>query len=428
MTAAWEMLLRHDWLAPLTVNFEPYHQKPPMLFWLINLSWTVFGVSRWAAVIPIVLASMSSVYLTSALCRRVQPEVATRAWVVLLGMFGFLLYSTVILFDLTLAVFVLGALLSVLAYAEQRRVRYVLALGLLLGLGVLTKGPVAYLYVIFPILFGPYWIERNRRWKSWYWGALGAFGLSLLPVLAWLVPVLLASSNEFGYWLVWEQTAGRITGSYRSSHDRPIFFFLIVLPLLSLPWILFPRFWTRIADLKRHFSGDAGLRFLLIWVVPTFFAFSLIGGKQPHYMVPLLPGVAILTAYLLRSLSARTLQITAASMIVLVIGAHVALSKEVMRRYDLGPVAEFVAEHRDRDWAWVGNYHGEVNYLARLTKPFAEVRQNGLAAWFDAHPDGMAITRYARAKDLAGYDILYSTKYRSRGLAVIARSEGVPSR
>ena len=428
LTAAWEMLLRHGWLAPLTVNFEPYHQKPPMLFWLINLSWSAFGVSRWAAVIPVVLASMASVYLTSALCRRVQPELATRAWVVLLGMIGFLLYSTVILFDLTLTVFVLGALLSVLAYAERRRVRHVLLLGLMLGLGVLTKGPVAYLYVIFPILFGPYWIEHNRHWKSWYLGALGAFFVSLIPVLAWLVPVLLASSNEFGYWLVWEQTAGRITGSYRSSHDRPIYFFLIVLPLLCLPWILFPRFWTRLTDLKRHFAGDAGLRFLLIWIVPTFVAFSLIGGKQPHYMVPLLPGVAILTAFVLRDLSARMLRITAAAMLIVVIGGHAALSKEVMRRYDLGSVAEFVAEHRDRDWAWAGNYHGEVNFFARMTKPLDEVRPDGLDAWFDSHPDGMAITRNARTENLAGYDVLYSTEYRSKALAVIARPEDPPLR
>jgi 4-amino-4-deoxy-L-arabinose transferase-like glycosyltransferase len=426
LTAAWEMLLRHDWFAPLTVNFEPYHQKPPMLFWLINLSWSVFGASRWAAMIPIVLASMASVYLTSALCRRLQPPLATRAWLVLLGMFGFLLYSTAILFDMTLTVFVIGALLAMLAYARERRVRYVLLLGVLLGLGVLTKGPVAWLYVLFPILLGPYWIDGNRNWKSWYLGALGAFMVSLIPVLAWLVPVLKASSSEFGYWLVWEQTAGRITGSYQSSHDRPFYFFLIVLPLLSLPWIFFPRLWQRFGDLKRHYGGNSGLRFLLLWIVPTFVAFSLIGGKQPHYMIPLLPGVAILTAYLLRELSARTLQITTAAMLIVIIGGHAAMSNTIRHLYDLGPIAAYVAAHKDRDWAYVGNYHGEVNYLARLKKPFEELRPDELDAWFDEHPGGLAITRYMRVEELARYDILLSMRYRGRELAVIAE-QGSPS-
>ena len=424
LTAAWEMLMRHDWFAPLTVNFEPYHQKPPMLFWLINLSWSVFGISRWAALIPIVLASMSSVYLTSALCRRLQPALATRAWLVLLGMFGFLLYSTAILFDLTLAVFVLGALLAVLAYAQERRGRYVLLLGLLLGLGVLTKGPVAYLYVIFPILLGPYWIEGNRNRKSWYLGMLGAFFISLVPVLAWLIPVLADSSRQFGYWLVWEQTAGRITGSYRSAHDRPVWFFVVVLPLLSLPWLFFPRFWKRLGDLKRHFGDQSGLRFLLLWIVPTFVVFSLIGGKQPHYMVPLLPGVAILIAYLLRELSRRALRITTAAMLIVIIGGHAALAKSLMHLYDLGPVAGFVASYRDRSWAWVGNYHGEVNFLARLKKPVAEVKPEDLDAWFDAHPDGLAMARYEHVDELSRYDILLSTEYRGRMLAIIAEQGG----
>lgn len=420
LTASWEMLLRHDWLAPLTVNFQPYHQKPPLLFWLINLSWSVFGVSRWAAMIPVVLASLASVYLTSALCRRLQPALARRAWLVLLGMFGFLLYSTAILFDFTLTVFVVSALLSVLAYARERRVRYVLLLGLLLGLGVLTKGPVAYLYAIFPIVLGPYWIDRNRNWKSWYFGALGALAVSLIPVLAWLVPVLKASSSEFGYWLVWEQTAGRVTGSYAASHDRSFHFFLVVLPVICLPWLAFPRFWRRLGDLKRHFAHDASLRFLLTWFVPTFIAFSLIGGKQPHYMVPLLPGVAILTAYLLRDLSVRALQITVASMLVFFIGGHAVLSKTIRHFYDIGPIAGYVTEHRDRDWAYVGRYHGEVNFLARMEKPLEELRPGELDAWFDIHPGGLAITRYFRDEDLAGYHILFSTRYRNRELAVIA--------
>ena len=57
LTVAWEMHLRGDFFGPLTLNFEPYHQKPPLLFWLINLSWAIFGASRWAAEIPVLVAS-----------------------------------------------------------------------------------------------------------------------------------------------------------------------------------------------------------------------------------------------------------------------------------------------------------------------------------------------------------------------------------
>jgi 4-amino-4-deoxy-L-arabinose transferase-like glycosyltransferase len=47
LTVAWEMWLRQDFLVPY-LNGATYSHKPPLLFWLINLSWGMFGVSEWA--------------------------------------------------------------------------------------------------------------------------------------------------------------------------------------------------------------------------------------------------------------------------------------------------------------------------------------------------------------------------------------------
>jgi len=421
LTVAWEMMLRHDWLAPLTVNFEPYHHKPPLLFYLIETSWMVFGVSRWAAVIPIAIASFASLLLTKLLCGQLLPEMQQRAQLVMLGTFAFLIYSTAILFDLTLTVFVLAALLCLLAYARDRRYRYMALMGLFLGLGVLTKGPVAYLYVIFPVVLARFWMAKETDRSRWYKGHLLALGVSILPVLLWLVPVLQASDNEFGYWLVWEQTAGRVTGSYSSSHDRPVYFYLLVLPLLLLPWTLFPRFWKGFAGLKRVFRDQQALRFLLAWVVPTFLAFSLIGGKQPHYMVPLLPGFAMLIAWMLSETPVRRIGITVAAMLIAFIGSHAILAQGFISRFDLAPMASFIAEQRDRDIAFVGGkYRGEFNFLARLTEPLDTPDADELPGWFEAHPDGLAIIRYDKAAEIAAYDVLMERQYRGRQMAVVA--------
>jgi len=104
MTVAWEMFLRQGWLQPLTVNFEPYHHKPPLLFWLINLSWSVFGISRWAGLIPIVLFSMACVYLTGFLSKRLFPEIQDRQRVrlIMAGGVPFVIYGTLVLFDFLL--------------------------------------------------------------------------------------------------------------------------------------------------------------------------------------------------------------------------------------------------------------------------------------------------------------------------------------
>ena len=73
-SVAWEMFMRQDWLKPLTMNFEPYHHKPPLLFWFIDASWAIFGVSRWAATLPVALSSLASVYLTVVLGRLLFPH------------------------------------------------------------------------------------------------------------------------------------------------------------------------------------------------------------------------------------------------------------------------------------------------------------------------------------------------------------------
>ena len=44
VTVAWNMFLNHDFLVPY-LNGETYSHKPPLLFWLMNLGWALFGVN-----------------------------------------------------------------------------------------------------------------------------------------------------------------------------------------------------------------------------------------------------------------------------------------------------------------------------------------------------------------------------------------------
>src|SRR5690606_6261473 len=98
LTVAWEMWFKSDW-AHLTYNFEPYHHKPPLLFWLINVFWYLFAITRWAGTIPSLLASLGVLFLTGRLAQKLMPaerEFAGRARLLLLGSFPFLLYGSLI--------------------------------------------------------------------------------------------------------------------------------------------------------------------------------------------------------------------------------------------------------------------------------------------------------------------------------------------
>lgn len=420
MTAAWEMYLRQGWLSPLTVNFEPYHHKPPMLFWLINTSWSIFGVSRWAALVPIVLAAGTCVYLTQALARKLfKTEKLTfeNLPFIMMGSVPFLIYNTLIMFDVTLTLFVLSALLALLSYAENRRFPYILLMALFLGLGVLTKGPVAWLYVVFPAILGPYWLSENNNKLSWYGGCALAFILSLLPVLLWLIPVLKASSHDFAFSLLWEQTAGRITGKMGNTHTRPLYFYLPLLPILFLPWAFFPSFWTGLNTIKTQIKTNLALRFILCWLIPVFITFSLIEGKQPHYLIPLLPGVLILISYSMKINLKMLAKFSIIMMMTFAIG-QVLASKTIFQKYDLQPIADYIQKHEESDWAFIRKYQGELTFLGQLEHPMDSMEFNDLPEWFKVHPQGLAVIRYHEVEKIEHYKMVMTIPYRGKHIGI----------
>lgn len=424
LTVAWEMFLRHDWLAPLTLNSEPYHHKPPLLFWLINMVWAITGPSRWSATIPPVLAGAANIYLTMALAKRLFPDnsqIAVRVPLIMVGCFAYLFYSSMVMFDVTLAFFVLSCLLSLISFSQSGKWRYVFLMALLLGAGVLTKGPVAYLYVIFPMLLAPLWQKNSLRPVIWYAGCLTTILLSIIPVLFWLVPVLRQSDNHFAFWLVWEQTAGRVTGNFNDAHVRPFYFYLPILPLLMVPWIFFPQLWREARLFRQYLRADKGLKFILCWVVPVFISFSLISGKQPHYLVPIVPGLVLLLAFWLRDLPVKTMQRTTAALYLIFIVGHVIGAQTMLKDYDLTPIAAYVRAHPDQDLAFVKKYHGEITFLARREKPIdVLLSQDEMPEWFKQHPQGLIIMRYKNPEDVSAYTELLNISYRGKTLGLFA--------
>lgn len=421
MTVAWEMRLNEGWLSPLTMNFEPYSHKPPMLFWLINLFWSVFGTSRWAGLIPPVFSSLAVVFLTMKLGRKlILAFDPLKTTLLFLGSVPFIIYSTLVLFDLTLTVFVLASFLAHLNYAEKRQFRYMVIMGLFMGFGVLTKGPVTYLYILFPAILAPFWHPNFTKPISWYGDIFASIVISILPVCLWLFPVLLQSDNHFAFWLVWEQTAGRVTGNFNDAHVRPFYFYLPLVPLMFAPWVFFPSFWR---GLKKIDQSSMAIRFLACWLIPVFLSFSFISGKQPHYLVPLLPGTIILISIAMKELPHVRLKQTVFTLIALVIIGQGIASVTVFRQYDLRPVAAYAQDRQDHKWAFVRNYHGEIGFLAKLREPVTDLELHDLPAWFLENPNGEAIIRYKYEDEIQGFQKIMSVPYRGKNLGIFEQRE-----
>lgn len=418
MTVAWEMFLQKQY-AVLSLNFAPYHHKPPLLFWLINAVWEIFGVSRGTALIPVFAASAAVLFLTGKLADDLRPQKPApdfTRWL-MLGALPFLIYSTLVMFDMMLTVWLLACLLVFRTHARAPKSRYPLIAGLLIGLGVLTKGPVIYLYVLWPLLLYPFW--RNDSFipaAKFYKGVGIAVAVSALPVLTWLIPALSQTGENFAFWLVWNQTAGRVSGNFSSAHVHSIFFYFAFLPVLFVPWAFFPAFWKNL----RIVRSDPAFRFLGAASIPVFISFSLIAGKQPHYLLPLLPFVIVGTAVLLEK-KERTIRTVALFMVLLAIAGQAIANRTVFHKYDLAPIATFYHDHNneDRDWAFVRKYQGELGFLARIEKPVASMDLSALPRWLEEHPGGLAIVRHSAADiGLENCEEIFVIPYRSRKLGV----------
>ena len=303
IAVAWEMRLHLDFLVP-HLNGAPYSDKPPLLFWLINLGWLFAGLHVWAVRLGVLAASFASLLLFEHLVLRLEPDVALarRAVTVLFGIVYFAIFSSAIMFDVLLATFVLLALHGALDWDAQRWRRGLVLIALGFGLGILTKGPVVLLDAGFALLLGPWWSETARANKRrWYamtgWAVLGGAVIAL----AWAIPAAIAGGEKYANAIFLRQTVDRMANSF--AHRRPPWWYFMVLPAMVLPWTLVVRApWRAWRD---SFHVSKSVRFAVAWAVPAFLAFCLVSGKQPHYLLPLLPALALYLAKVLGANDAR---------------------------------------------------------------------------------------------------------------------------
>ncbi|HYN20439.1 MAG TPA: glycosyltransferase family 39 protein, partial [Thermoanaerobaculia bacterium] len=191
---------------------------------------------------------------------------------------------------------VLIALLGLEAAWRKGGLRPWLQVGIALGFGILAKGPVVLLVPLFVALLAPWWGKEVPRLRSelWWPRLLGAIGLTAAIALAWALPAAAAGGPAYANAILIAQTEERMVYTY--AHNHPWWWYLALLPALLYPYSVWPPLWR--AAFRRRIA-DPGTRFCLAWLVPGLIAFSLISGKQPHYLLPLLPAFALLAARLL---------------------------------------------------------------------------------------------------------------------------------
>ncbi len=310
VTVAWNMWLRGDYLVPF-LNGEAYSHKPPLLFWLMDLGWTVFGVNDWWPRLVPSFFSLGSAWLVAQVARLLWPQDAQAARIapmILLGSALWTVFTTATMFDMMVAFFTLLGVLGILMAWQGKSLKGWLLVGLAIGGGLLAKGPTILLQILPLAVLAPWWGKAQPQvqvpvWRRWYAHLLGAVLLGAAIALAWAIPAGIHGGKTYQHAIFWGQTADRMVNSF--AHRRPLWWYVPLLPVMLFPWLLWLPVWRGLLGLRRQMD-DLGTRLCIAWLLPVFVAFSFISGKQMHYLLPIFPAFALLAARGLSSIRPAT--------------------------------------------------------------------------------------------------------------------------
>ncbi|WP_424810660.1 ArnT family glycosyltransferase [Roseococcus sp. YIM B11640] len=168
--------------------------------------------------------------------------------------------------------------------------RQAAAFWVILGIGVLLKGPIA---PMFPLLTGITLAIADRRapWLAalrWRWG----IPLLLAMVLPWMVAIGIATEGRFFSQAIGGDMLGKV-GSGDEKHWGPPGFYILTFLIAA-----FPAGYLVLLGLHRAWTQRQQLptRFLIAWVVPNWLVFEAVATKLPHYTLPAYPALMLLGA------------------------------------------------------------------------------------------------------------------------------------
>jgi len=286
-----EMNRRGEWITPF-FNGKPWFEKPILLYLLAKPSVALFG-DMIGPRLPSVLMTLATFAVIAWFTRRHFGDLVAKLAVLILassllvvGAGRMLLADPPLLFCVTAGLATFWESL-----VGDRRWRLVSAV--CIGFGVLAKGPVAAILFLL-ILAWTFWREPELR-PSFRGQWLAGLVLLAMVVAAWYVPAYQASGQTFIQKFLIEQNVGRFTGG-DAAHTLGIASMPLYIPILFLgmaPW----SWWIWSAWPRRSAqTGENGplLRYLAAWAAVIFVFFSISGAKLPHYILPVLPPLAVL--------------------------------------------------------------------------------------------------------------------------------------
>ena len=284
-----EMAESNDYVLP-HLNGLPYIDKPVLSFAATAAVMEVLGPTELAArSVPFACSLVTALLVGMCARRWFGREAGWVAGIVAVTAPLPLALSRIVILDAVLALLVTSSLLAFLAAVEARADRrpdrvWTLLAWAAIGLGILTKGPVA---LAVPLMVAaPYALWRRASWAVW--NPLGPL-LAAAIVAPW---VWFMEDRLPGYlrYVAITETWQRVS-SDELQRTQPWWYFLVIAGVGFFPW------WPlAIGRGGTHGRRDPKRVFAILWLAVPLVFFSLSTSKLPQYILPLMPSIALLVA------------------------------------------------------------------------------------------------------------------------------------
>lgn len=312
-----EMFVSGNWLLP-TLNGELYLTKPPFLYWIsASISSLVGTVNEWTLRLPSALAALATLWMTYRYTlKKFGAWPALFSAQILMANLGFAMLARRAEIEMLLTALCVGALFSALEYVEkpEKRGWWIYLSYFLLALAVLTKGPVALLFVTLPLIVAAIW-TKDASVKQTLTSTKG-WVLFFVVALSWYAAV----SWQLGF-DIWATIAKRdmLEKIQAEGTAKPLlsYFGWIIVDFLFLVSLLF----IRPRALFKSFAGRCDWMVLVTAVVVPLLVFSLFSNKHAKYLLPIYPLISIILGVQLAKIfdiaSAKTRRVIVTSGILL---------------------------------------------------------------------------------------------------------------
>jgi 4-amino-4-deoxy-L-arabinose transferase-like glycosyltransferase len=406
-----------NWITTQT-NGIRYIEKPPLPFWLVTLSFKLFGENAFATHLPNALAILGLTFLAWLWARRAwDNRSGLYAGLAVLTSVGPFLFTRFIIPESILSLLLLLALYSILTSLEDNEPARVYFAWAALALALLIKGLIAPVFLFGGVLPYLYLSGQLRRWRDLK--PFSGSALFLAIAAPWHILVGLANGpeghpvgnhptlgNVHGWWYFYfiNEHVFRFFGK-RYPHDYnklPTLAYWLLHLVWLFPWSLFlPALFavawktrrTWLPQLRQYATPTTTLtpealksrfRTRTIWLLSLFSAFSLLffslSTNQEYYTFPVWPPLFILIAGILATTEERrapiipTSWLTNAQAVYAILGICIAAALAWglwdSRALPFVPDIGTLLAHRA-----VGNYTLSMSHFFDLTGPsFAALR------------------------------------------------------